>query len=385
MIVLHDPWFTSTKSTSPQKRQRLNEPFGEDTQHITKKHKLDHPAIPPPHFWDNLSQSLLTKNALRELDRRSTAELPDRAQLRRFARHGGPNLKDPRGSNTTPNTTTTRSTGPYDRAFQQHLIDHNVFPPGYDRVTASEMPIIEGDPGDTKCVASDVPFTNLDYLTGGSRVCAKPDLYYGARPEQLHEDVRQALSNLIVPSTQDDLPVVPNNFVGIKGPDGSLSSYGAAEPCYDNKAYALAWTYHGGTLKAYANHPIQPSTPGAQPGYVMTRIKGWSLTSDLETFRQEAAAFRNGRDWAKTLETSDVPKMMRKTPCSDTIEAGQGPNEDLSLPLLYESDTSADELSLDFERPVKRSRSPEKQASISPVWTARVVQQKLPETLSYPA
>jgi hypothetical protein len=54
---------------------------------------------------------------------------------------------------------------------------------------------------------------------------------------------------------------------------------------------------------------------------------------------------------------------MRKTLRSDTIEASQGPNDDLSLPLLYESDTSTDELSLDFKRPAKRSRSPEKQAS----------------------
>ncbi|KND89136.1 hypothetical protein TOPH_06230 [Tolypocladium ophioglossoides CBS 100239] len=29
------------------------------------------------------------------------------------------------------NTTTTRSTGPYDRAFQQHLIDHHIYPNRY--------------------------------------------------------------------------------------------------------------------------------------------------------------------------------------------------------------------------------------------------------------
>ncbi|KAH7147059.1 hypothetical protein B0J13DRAFT_595300 [Dactylonectria estremocensis] len=129
------------------------------------------------------------------------------------------------------------------------------------RVTASVMPIIEGDPGDTKCVASDIPFTNLDHLTDGSLVCAKPDLYCGARLEQLHKDIRRALGNPIVPSTQFDLPVVLNNFVEIKGPDGLLS-VATRQALYD--------------------------------------IKGWSLTSDPETFRQGAAAFRNGRDWAKT-------------------------------------------------------------------------------------
>lgn len=73
------------------------------------------------------------------------------------------------------------------------------------RVIASVIPIIEGDPGDPRCVASDVPFTNLDHLTDGSLICAKPDHYYGARPDQLHPKVREDLSNVVVPSTQDDL------------------------------------------------------------------------------------------------------------------------------------------------------------------------------------
>ena len=43
------------------------------------------------------------------------------------------------------------------------------------RVAICVMLIIEGDPGDTRCIASDVPFTNLEYLTDGYLVCAKPD------------------------------------------------------------------------------------------------------------------------------------------------------------------------------------------------------------------
>lgn len=356
-------------------------------------------------------------------------------------------------TNVTSNTTTTRSTGPYDRAFQQHLIDYSIFPPGYEypdgrelpepenmdeirqalrqpraslspsrftkedfkkfrraddhaskesRVIASVIPIIEGDPGDRRCVASDVPFSNLDHLTDGSLVAAKPDLYYGARPEKLHRRVRQELSDLIVPSSQEDLPVAPNNFVEVKGPDGSLSvstrqaqydvalgsrglhslrSYGAAEPCYDNKAYSLAWTYHGGTLKAYASHPIPPSTPGAPPGYVMTQIRAFAMTDDPGTFRQGAAAYRNGKDWtrkqrdeaiaqannkATSIEVADKPsdalRLARRTPRGGRIEAAQGTKKDCS-PLRHDPDTSEDELSLDFERPGKRSRSLAKQPS----------------------
>jgi hypothetical protein len=131
------------------------------------------------------------------------------------------------------------------------------------RVSASVIPIIEGDPGDTRCIASDIPFTNLDHLTDGSLVYAQPDLYYGARPEQLHPRVRQELSHLIAQSTQSDLPIIPNNFVEIKGPDGSASvaarqalydgtcgargyhsvqTLGASELAYDNRAYTLSST-----------------------------------------------------------------------------------------------------------------------------------------------
>ena len=30
----------------------------------------------------------------------------------------------------------------------------------------------------------------------------------------------------------------------------------------------------------------------------MYQLKGWSMTSDLETFRKGATYYRNGRDWA---------------------------------------------------------------------------------------
>jgi len=63
----------------------------------------------PSWFWDNLSRLWLTPRALREFDRRTvqpTAPVPpdrtgeediDLAQLKRFARHGGPSLGHLRG------------------------------------------------------------------------------------------------------------------------------------------------------------------------------------------------------------------------------------------------------------------------------------------------
>ncbi|KPA41264.1 hypothetical protein FLAG1_05881 [Fusarium langsethiae] len=471
--------FLQQSAQEKKKRPRSSEGSGDDTQLFTKRVKVDHPAIPPPQFWDNLSRPSLTQNALRELNHRTTPisasrsstsnlqSLPrtrralaarskthapsaqeflrqsspaGRTRVKRFARHGGPNLNDLRGyrlpnnhdmsssqtslgrrkrgsrspdkSNTTTNTTTMRSTGPYDRAFQQHLIDHKILPPGYEypdghepsepdnmdeirqalerpraslspsrfskddfkrfkraddhatkesRVTASVIPIIEGDPGDTRWIASDISFTNLDHLTDGLLVCAKPDLYHRARPEQLHKEVRRALDNHIVPSTQDDLPVLPNNFVEVKGPDGAFCLTALKSRIMTIKLMLSHGVYHGGHMKAYSNHVLEPSTPEAPPGYAMTQIKGWSLTSDLETFRQGATAYRNGRDWAKKQRDEAIAEANKKvadigvtvapnnaarqTPQGDTTDTKSYDTYNIPFALRYDPETSEDELS----------------------------------------
>ncbi|KXX77155.1 hypothetical protein MMYC01_207569, partial [Madurella mycetomatis] len=414
--------------------------------HQPKKQKFSHPARPPPSFWDNLSEIPLTENALHELDRRnrdstqSTHSLSRiqscrpvtrrfAAELRTLARQGGPDLSDLRGcdkpafghemsssqsslsrrkrrlaftsktpSDTkTPGTKTTKSTGPYDRAFQQHLVDFGIYPDGYEypdgrippepenmeeitrilaqprpslspsrfsredfrkfkradahaakerQVTTSVIPIIEGDVGDNKCVAGEIPFTNLDHLTDGSLVPGNPDRYYGARPEQLDREVRTKLGDRIIPSTQHDLPIAPNFSLAAKGPDGSsavaqrqasydvtlgargmldLISYGKLEPVYDNKAYAMTCTYHAGTLKMYTGHPIPPANPGARPEYVTTQVKAYALTSDYDTYRQGAAAYRNGRDWAKRQRDEAIKRANERVA---SIRTGASPSDD---------------------------------------------------------
>ncbi|KPM36133.1 hypothetical protein AK830_g10438 [Neonectria ditissima] len=356
----------------------------------------------------------------------------------------------------TTRTTTTRSTGPYDRAFQQHLIDNQIYPDEYEhpdgrippqpdnldeisqalrqpraslspsrfsdsefksfrkadthafkesQVTANVIPIIEGDVGDKKCVAGQIPFTNLDHLTDGTLVPGKPDLYYGARPEQLDQKVRRALSGHIIPSTQHDLPIIPNFFLEVKGPDGSFSvakrqvlydtalgatgydairSYKADSVAFDNKAYTIGCTYQAGIIKIYASHPIEPSISRKKPGIVMTQLKAFALTNDPDTFRQGVTAYRNGRDWTRQQRDQAIAQANERTRLKSTessqsealgvssiseascvtIEAtGQktttNPGSHV-VPSLYNSDTSADELSLDFQPRAKRTRSPQK-------------------------
>lgn len=102
------------RDTIPQGQKRraassLHE-IDQDSQHNrpSKKQKLHYPAYFPPRFWDGLSRVWLTRNTLRELDRRNrTISSPgclETARTRRvsptlkgFAKQGGPDLTDLRG------------------------------------------------------------------------------------------------------------------------------------------------------------------------------------------------------------------------------------------------------------------------------------------------
>lgn len=366
-------------------------------------------------------------------------------------------------SNTKPttNTTTTRNTRPYDRGFQQNLIDRGVYPHRYeypdgripakpnnweeinqilaqprpslspskfseeaheqfvradahtskeDQVTKSVIPIIEGKITDAKCVSGKIPFANLDHLTDGTLVPGNPDLYYGARPEQLNWQVRDELSDQIIPSTQHDLPIVPNFFLAAKGPDGSiavagrqasydgalgargmhsLQSYGQDEPTYDNSAYTITSIYHGGQLKIYTSHPAQPNGSGSRPEYYMTQLRSFAMTDTADIFRQGATAFRNARDWTKKQRdeaisqanerVNDIPSTtstsstlassfttevstLVATSLSIAAESQSQESPTTQIEASYtsetthqESETSADELAIDVNPPAKRS------------------------------
>ncbi|KAI1909470.1 hypothetical protein LOZ65_006519 [Ophidiomyces ophidiicola] len=290
---------------------------------------------------------------------------------RRKRRAESPPSSTSKGKRTTTKTSSTA----YSRNFQQNLIDHGVYPDGYEfpdgnvpsqpnnideiherlaqprpslspskfsdgdfkkfkradinaskeqPITTSVIPILEGEIGDPKCVGGDYSFGNLAPLTDGTLASAKPDHFFGARPEQLNRSIRKALNDRIIPSTQDDLPMAPNFFVEAKGPDGSLAvatrqacydgALGARgmhslrsyqqEATYDNNAYTLTSTYHGGQLKMYATHISKPDDPDGRPEFIMTQLRSFALTDTSEAFRQGASAYRNGRDWAK--ETRDT-------------------------------------------------------------------------------
>ncbi|KAL7922813.1 hypothetical protein ACQKWADRAFT_312706 [Trichoderma austrokoningii] len=405
------------------------------TRCLLKRQKTDYPLRLPSAFWDSFGdqQIPLTRNALAEFDRRndrtpSARHLPQ-AQVRRpvtrrlvavirgFARNGGPDLIDLRGyreppkileketsarqsSGSTPISTATknhRAAPPRPKNIEeirQALADprRSLSPSRFGdeqfenfgradaraskeaQIAASVIPIIEGDVGDRRCgVAGQIPFTNLDPLTNGSLVPGNPDRYYGARPEQLDQQIRSELDRYIVPSTQKDLPMVPNFILAVKGPDGSaavakrqlsydmslaargvqkLQSY-LAEEMFDNNAYTIGYTFYDGALKAYTCHPIPPWSPGGPPGFAMTQINSWSLTGTAEAFRQGAGAYRNGMLWAKAQRDEAIKQAnerfaARMPPAGHASQdiATEATRNSKALSPIYDFDTSANELSV---------------------------------------
>ena len=234
----------------------------------------------------------------------------------------------------TTNALKTKSTGPYDLAFQQYLIDSNVYPHAYrntdgrapakpnnwkdvkeilgqprpslspskftdgdferfvqadadahkeKQVSESVITILEGQIGDARCRSGGISFKNLEGLTDHKLTPGNPNVYYGARPEQLNRTVREDLSRQIIPSTQHDLPIAPNFFLAAKGLDGlpavagrqacydgalgargmrALQSYRQDKPVYDNNAFTISSIYHGGTLKINTSHVAPPREAG---------------------------------------------------------------------------------------------------------------------------
>ncbi|PHH92805.1 hypothetical protein CDD83_4964 [Cordyceps sp. RAO-2017] len=295
----------------------------------------------PPAFWDGLSKVSLTSLALRELDRRnkvlqhrpatpgtSSSFLPK--DVVRFARQGGPDLRHLRGflepkqgpvaMNPTPlassrsrRTQSTRATtlctrsgksSAYGKDFQQHLIDHMVYPVGYDHADGlpdleprnlglihdalsaeraslspsrfsqsafrdfrrkNDQATFESDIVATVlpalCGSSNIPnkqnvlFTELEPITNKTAVKPKPDFFDGARLQQLNPDLRkdQHLRSAVIPTKHPNVPVAPNFFLETKGPSGGAD-------------VARRQACHVGAYGARALHALQ-SYGETEPSY----------------------------------------------------------------------------------------------------------------------
>lgn len=217
-------------------------------------------------------------------------------------------------------------------------------------------------------------FTNLKDLTDGSISQAQPDFYDGARPERLNKEIREELGPYIVPSTNTAAPCLPNFFTDGKGPKGSadvcktqamydgalgargihkLRPYIDPETAYDNNAYTNTSTYHpSGLLTMYTTHPVKSTNPKLQTEYHMTQLRSFALTDSSNTFRQGAAAGRNGRNLTRDGRKELIAAANAKASNIETLgfdSSTQGLVSLSSNELTHpESETSTDELTLNL-------------------------------------
>lgn len=265
--------------------------------------------------------------------------------------------------------TKTKKSGPYNRNFELHLTEHAIHPTWRSRkpdleeiratvgtprpslspssfsdgafesfqdrndqaededdVLANVIPTILGPSQTNHYYARNTVFSNLEPITDDTITAPKPDIYYGAYPEQLARPVRKELSSHIIPSTMVDKPMAPNFFLEAKGPDGniavaarqarydgaigsramhSLQNYCNEEPEYDDKLYTFSSIYHGGQLQLYAHH-VTAGTKALPPEYHSVQVDTWGMTGNVDTFRRGASALRNARDLAREYRNNFI-------------------------------------------------------------------------------
>ncbi|KAG8526426.1 uncharacterized protein KY384_000019 [Bacidia gigantensis] len=236
----------------------------------------------PPSCWDRLPKLSLSGYALEEQRRRfvhadATAasgpplnEVVELGTLNQFARHGGPDLSDIRGSNPSQG----KSSGPYDVNSEDNLIKGHVYLPDHEcdngkgtctawpekmaelrnqlvtprhdltldtftvddhrawcktlaqarteisvgnksfTATTGDMSILEGE---------DLFWNNLEPLIPGVQLKqAKPDFFDSTQPSQLSQVLLDMFGTLIIPSKQPQSPCMPNLITEIKGPKGTF-------------------------------------------------------------------------------------------------------------------------------------------------------------------
>ncbi|RFU24503.1 hypothetical protein B7463_g11836, partial [Scytalidium lignicola] len=258
-----------------------------------------------------------------------------------------------RTQSTAPMTTppkTGRSSA-YDDNFEQHLIDYHIYPEGYDypnsrktpeptvlrelheilaqprpslspscfttldfqdfkqknaraiserKVMSTVLPKIYGNTDIPN--EGDLVFTRLDPIANNTTVDVKPDFYDGAHFEDVDQKCPTFFLETKAPSGGADVAKRQACYDGAFGARAmhNLQSYGKGGPVYDGNAYTITSTYHAGTgtLQMYTTHLTQGKDADSSE-YHMTQVKAWALTSDPDTFRQGAMAFRNARDWAR--------------------------------------------------------------------------------------
>ncbi len=278
-------------------------------------------------------------------------------------------------------------------------------------VMSTVFPIIAGSANIPH--SENLYFGNLKHLTDGSITKPKPDFYDGSHPAELKKHIREVLGPYIVPSTNTAAPCLPNFFAEVKGRNGNtevckrqalqdgtsgargtheLRSYVDPDTAYDNNAYAITSTYHGGSgdLTIYTIHPTRSNDVQNLTEYRMTQLNGWKMTGNPEACRHGANALRNARDWANEKREELIVAANCKalnTEHSDLVSSTQSFVSRSSNEAIHpESETSADELALDVDTFTSSSRRTPVKAQTNPLpkvsWNRR--SKKVPQVNTRP-
>lgn len=231
------------------------------------------------------------------------------------------------------------------------------------------LPYVEGKDPDDIVRGADTLWNNFEALTDGALSLAKPDVFYGARPEQLHRDIRKRLSRLISPCTQEHISIVPNFVLEVKGRKGipevadlqmcydgalcarsirTLQLYTKKGQPHDGNAYTIASTFSGGTLQMYASHMTSSKDPKISAAYHLTLIMGWYMIGNPEGYLSAIDGYRNLREWAmeqrdKIIEAANETLADTSAVAQSSRQAAGTPTTAKAAALVF-SDSSADEL-----------------------------------------
>lgn len=237
-------------------------------------------------------------------------------------------------------------------------------------------------------VAHNVLFNSLiPLIPTVDLACAKPDAYHGSAPQCLDLAVRNQLQSTIQPSRIDNAPILPNFALEVKGPggtsdvlkrqatyDGALMARGvqaaeqfahADEGLFSEKAHTFTSTYLCGTLTIYAHHLSRPGNvddpvqTAVRPMFHMTQVGGYCITGSRDQYQQGVTAYRNAIELTSEYRDSLIKAANRRSRMAKCEADPSKPTTDSAQPgTLEDSDSSADELSLDYQPAKRRATAP---------------------------
>ena len=150
---------------------------------------------------------------------------------------------------------------------------------------------------------------------------AKPDYFEGIKPMNIEPEVKEDLSEMIIPNVVTALtgPAAPNFFLELKtenlrgsvvrlqsAMDGvlgarcmhSLQNYRMERPIYDGNAYTFSVSYFRNELRIYAILVKPPSGNSSKPRYEALQLECFLMESE-DKFLPAINAYRNIRDLAE--------------------------------------------------------------------------------------